>query len=450
MVKSLELENKWKLITKYHDAGFDPLRWLPVCSNEIKLDQLQILSGQLKRNNLRFGPSYYSYFHHPEKKNLEIIRRIYRTNEEIKPEDLKTKKALSIFKWDKKIVCNDDLVLQKIKKVSEQLKAKIELEKVLMIPTNTSEDYQFTLFDHIKIPRGNITGYSIATNSSTQVTDIGQDIDSSIHMEIALTESINLLNLLGCSNNVNLFPIYDAPTEEILDKIRKDIDKFTVKYNYCFEDYSSLKLNGLFFATTATGNSHKEIPNKYDLVDENMQIVCTDKFGLLACFCLCILTTISEKLSEKLYNYGISENRLKELKELAIKNLTEPKISLGKIIAKFLPEFENKFDFNSHIIVTHPISKNGINGLYELSKLINKEVIIDDIPSIDQDVTNFISKEYLVSNNTASTSNTNIIIISKDLSSILLDELSKNKFEPKIIGKIGKSGSSRVIFNNKK
>ncbi len=450
MVKSLELENKWKLIAKYHDAGLDPLRWLPECSNEIKLDQLKILSGQLKRNNLKIGSSYYSYFHYPEKKNLEIIRRLYKTNEEIKPEDLRTKKALSIFKWDKQIIYDNDLLIQKIKKISEQLKTKIELEKVLMIPTNTRKDYQFTLFDHIKIPRGNITGYSIATNSSTQVTDVTQDISSSIHMEIALTESINTLNLLGCSNDVTLFPVYDAPTEEILDKIRKDIDKFTIKYNYCFEDYSSLKLNGLFFATTAVGNSHRELPNKYDLVNENTQIICTDKFGLLACFSLFIITTISEKLSKKLYNYGISENRLKQLKDLAIKNLTEPKISLGKIVAKFLPEFENKFDFNSHILVTHPISKNGINELYELSKLINKEVIIDDIPSIDQDVANFVSKEYLVSNPTASTSNTNIILISKDLSSILLDELSKNKFEPKVIGKIGKNGSGKVIFNNKK
>ena len=30
------------------------------------------------------------------------------------------------------------------------------------------------------------------------------------------------------------------------DDIRRNIDSFTAKYNYTFEDYSSLKLGGLF------------------------------------------------------------------------------------------------------------------------------------------------------------------------------------------------------------
>jgi len=97
-------------------------------------------------------------------------------------------------------------------------------------------------------------------------------------MEISLTESIYLLNLLGCSIDINLFPIYDAPNDNILDKIRKNIDNFTIKFNYSYEDYSSLKLNSLFFGTTATGNIHKELPNRYDLINEDTQIIITDKF----------------------------------------------------------------------------------------------------------------------------------------------------------------------------
>lgn len=269
-------------------------------------------------------------------------------------------------------------------------------------------------------------------------------------MEISLTESINLLNLLGCSIDIRLFPIYDAPNEDILDKIRKNIDKFTIKYNYSFEDYSSLKFNGLFFGTTATGNIHKELPNRYDLIKEDTQIIITDKLGLLTCLSLYIITTLDEKLFEKLNKYGIQENKLNQLKDLAIRNLTEPKTSLGKLITKFLPDFETEFDFQSHILVTHPISKNGILSLYEISKLINRELIIDDIPLIDSDIANFVSKEYLISNPTASTSNTNMILISKELSSTVIDELNKNKFNPKVIGKIGKGGTTGIIFNNKK
>jgi selenophosphate synthase len=449
-VKSLELENKWKLFTKYHNLGFDPLRWLPECSNEIKQNRLKILSEELKRSNLKISPCYYSYFHYPEKKNIEIIRRFYKSNEILKPEDLKTKKAMSIMKLDKNIVYDNNLLIKKINKMSEQLKTKIEVDKISIIPTNSMEDFQFVLFDHIKTQRGNRSGYTIVTNSNTQATDVSQNIESPIHIKISLTESINLLNLLGSSIDIRLFPIYDAPNEDMLDRIRKDIDSFTIKYNYSFEDYSSLKLNGLFFGTSAAGNMHKEIPNKYDLIKEDTQIIITDKVGLLACLSLYTITTLNEKLFEKLNKYGIQENELNQLKELAIKNLTEPKSSLGKIISKFLPDFENEFDLQSHILVTYPISKNGISSLYEISKLINSELIINDIPLIDKDIANFVSKEYLISNPTASTPNTNIIMVSKELSSTVIDELNKNKFNSKVIGKIGKMGTPRITFNNKK
>jgi selenophosphate synthase len=340
-------------------------------------------------------------------------------------------------------------LIKKLKKISERLKTKVEIEKVSIIPTNSNEDFQFTLFDHIKTQRGNRSGYTVVTASNTQATDVSQDIESSIHMEISLTESISLLNLLGASTDTRLFPIYDAPNDDLLDKIRKNIDNFTVKYNYSFEDYSSLKLNSLFFGTTATGNTHKEIPNRFDLVKEDTQIIITDKLGLLACLSLYIITTINEKLFEKLNKSGIQETKLKDLKDLAIRNLTEPKTSLGKTITKFLPDFETEFDLQSHILVTYPISKNGISSFYEISKLTNSELIIDNVPLIDKDIANFVSNEFLISNSTASTPNTNMILVSKELSSTVIDELNKNKFNPRVIGRVEKIGATGITFNKK-
>lgn len=353
------------------------------------------------------------------------------------------------MKWDKNVVYDNTMLIKKIKRISEQLKTKIEIERISIIPTSSKEEYQFTLFDHIKTQRGNRSGYTVVTSSNTQATDINQNIESPIHIEISLTESINLLNSLGCSIDISLFPIYDAPNDDILDKIRRHIDNFTIKYNYSFEDYSSLKLGSLFFGTTATGNIHKELPNRYDLVKEDTQIITTDKLGLLACLSLYTIAILNDKLLEKLNKNGIQESRLNQLKNLAIKNLTEPKASLGKLITKFLPDFESEFDFQSHIIITHPISKNGILSLYEISKLTNSELIIDDIPVIDRDITNFVAKEFLISNPTASTSNTSMLLMSKELSSTVIDELNKNKFNPKVIGKIGKIGKIGVSFNNK-
>jgi len=438
------------LFSEYNNLGFDPLRWLPDCSNELNHEKFDDIADEFKnRNNLRIIPNHYSYFQYPEKKDAEIIRRVYKIDEKFRHEDLKTKKAVSILKYDKNTVNDDDLLVNEIKKISDSFDTKIEVDKVSIIPTNSKKDFQFILFDHIKTQRGNKTGYTIVTNSNTQATDVTQSIGSPIHMEISFTESISLLNNLGCFKDIKLYPIYDAPTDELLDDIRRNIDSYTVKYNYTFEDYSSLKLGSLFFGTTAVGNTHKELPNRYDLIEQDMQIISTDSLGLLACLGLYITTNLDDTVFQKMNKYGIDREKVYQLRDLALKSLTEPKISIGKIISKYLPDFENQFDLQSNILVTHPISKSGIASFVELSKLISNQIIIDDVPYVNKDIKNFILKEHLLSNVSASTPDTNMIIVSKDFAATIIEDLSKHKFNPAIIGRIGKPGKAGVSFHNK-
>lgn len=429
--------------------GFDPLKWLPYCFNELKFEEFENTANELRRNNLKFIiPSYYSYFHYPEKKDAEIIRRVYKLDEEFRHEDLKTKKAVSILKFHKNIVYDDIALTEQIKKIADSFDTKIEVDKVSIIPTNGKENSQFILFDHILTHRGNKTGYTIVTNSNTQATDVTLPITSPIHLEIAFTESISLLNLLGCTKDIKLYPVYDAPNEGMLDEIRKNIDSFTIKYNYTFEDYSSLKFGGLFFGTTAVGNTHKEIPNKYELIEPGMQIIVTDKMGVLTFLGLYIISNLDDSIRDKVKNYGIDFSKIIELKDQTIKNLTEPKLSLGKIIFKYLPDFEQGFDPLSHILVAHPISKKGISSFYELAKLINKEVLVDQIPYADNSIAKFLAKEHLISNVAASTPETNMLIVSDALAPALIEELSKHKFNPSVIGKIGNAGKARVSIRN--
>lgn len=429
--------------------GFDPLKWLPDCFNELKFDEFENTANELKRNNLKFIiPSYYSYFHYPEKKDAEIIRRVYKLDEEFRHEDLKTKKAVSILKFHKNIVYDEITLTEQIKKIANSFDTKIEVDKVSIIPTNGKENSQFILFDHILTHRGNKTGYTIVTNSNTQATDVTQPVSSPIHLEVAFTESISLLNLLGCTKDIKLYPVYDAPNEEMLDEIRKNIDSFTIKYNYTFEDYSSLKFGSLFFGTTAVGNTHKEIPNKYDSVESGMQIIVTEKMGMLTFLGLYIISNLDYSIRDKVKNFGIDSSKIIELKDQAIKNLTEPKLSLGKSISKFLPDFEQEFDPQAHILVAHPISKKGISSFYELAKLINKEVLIDQIPYEDNSIAKFLAKEHLISNVAASTPETNMLIVSDTLVPVLIEELSKHKFNPTVIGKIGNPGKSKVSIRN--
>jgi hypothetical protein len=61
-----------------------------------------------------------------------------------------------------------------------------------------------------------------------------------------------------------------------------------------------------------------------------------------------------------------------------------------------------------------------------------------------------VSKEFLISNSTASTPNTNMILVSKELSSTVIGELNKNKFNPIVIGRVGKMGTPGITFNKNK
>ena len=83
-----------------------------------------------------------------------------------------------------------------------------------IIPTNSKKDFQFILLIILKLKEETKLVYYF-TNSNTQATDITQPIESPIHMEISFTESISLLNLLGCSKDIKLYPIYDAPNDEL-------------------------------------------------------------------------------------------------------------------------------------------------------------------------------------------------------------------------------------------
>ena len=64
-------------------------------------------------------------------------------------------------------------------------------------------------------------GYTSANNSTTQIIDPTLSPESEIHSNIALTMAMENLNLLGCASSFRIFPIYDAPTESLLDTIRK-------------------------------------------------------------------------------------------------------------------------------------------------------------------------------------------------------------------------------------
>jgi hypothetical protein len=145
------------------------------------------------------------------------------------------------------------------------------------------------------------------------------------------------LNLVGCTSGFKLFPAYDAPNEELLDMIRKNLDAFTSRYNLVMEDYSSLKVGKLFFGATAIANTIKELPTRYDQVEEGMQIIVSDKFGTIPALSLYMLTQMDPNNITKIEQNHILPSVLSSAKDEVIKTLTHPSFSFGKIISRYCP-----------------------------------------------------------------------------------------------------------------
>jgi hypothetical protein len=73
--------------------------------------------------------------------------------------------------------------------------------------------------------------------------------------------------------------------------------------------------------------------------------------------------------------------------------------------------------------------------------MINKE-----LPVRDEEIAKFVTKEFLVENATASLNGCHIIVATKDVANLIMEELSKHNFAPERIGFVEKKGSWSVSF----
>jgi selenophosphate synthase len=304
------------------------------------------------------------------------------------------------------------------------------------------------MFDYIQLHRGDKVGYMPAVTAATQVTDVTTMPDSDMHSSIAMTSAIETLNLLGCgvSSSFKLFPVYDAPSEEMLDRIRSNLDAFTSRYNLAMEDYSSLKIGKLFYGTSAMATTTKELPTRYEQVEEGMEIMITNKFGGLPAMSLYTLARMDSENVIKYETNGISYQGIVVARDEAIKNLSEPHFALGKIIAKYCPDFGAPFDKNAHITVVYPVGPRGVFALGSLAELANSHLIINELPVKHEDMARFATKEFVVENATASLNGCHLIVATRDTANLIIEDLKKHNFAPEKIGFVSGKGTASVAF----
>ena len=444
-------DNFWENIDLYRNLGFDPVRWIPSCSNEVDSHVLKCALAEMKHSRIKISPFWFDSFYHIDGKIPELTRRVYSLANPVMDKEVELKRALAVFR----IHTASGEHSPSLSKVLENF-FRIFSSKVLV--TNASavltehKTAEFGMFDYIQLHRGDKVGYMPAVTSVTQVTDLTKPPDSEIHSNIAMTSAIELLNLLGCnvksSPTSKLFPIYDAPTEDLLDKIRSNLDAFTSRYNIVLEDYSSLKLGKLFYGTSAVSTTTKDLPTRYDQIEEGMEIIITNKFGGLSAVGLYTQACMEPENITKYEQKGIQFANLTHAKDEALKNLSEPHFALGKIIAKYCPDFGTQYDKQTHITAVYPVGSKGVFALRQLAEVANIELTINQIPLKDEEIARFATNEFLIENATASLNGCHVLIAAKDIANLIAEDLRKHNFAPERIGFIQKKGSWSVKFDS--
>jgi selenophosphate synthase len=444
-------ENFWEQINLYRKLGFDPLRWIPSCSNEVDIHVLKCALAEVKHSRIKVSPSWFDSFYHIDGKIPELTRRVYSLANPAMEKEVEQKRALGVFRIHTGSGEHAPLLAKALENFFKIFNSKVSVTSATSVLTE-HKAAEFGMFDYIQLPRGDKIGYMPAVTSVTQVTDVTKAPDADLHSNIAMTSAIELLNLLGCnmksSSSSKLFPIYDAPSEEMLDKIRSNLDAFTSRYDLAMEDYSSLKLGKLFYGTSAVATTTKDLPIKYDQIEEGMEIIITNKFGGLSALGLYTLACMNpENIAKYEQNGGgMPFANVIQAKDEALKNLSEPHFALGKVIAKYCPDFETTYDKLVHITAVYPVGPQGVFALGALAELANVQMMIKDLPIRNEEIAKFVTREFLVENATASLNGCHIIVATKDVANLIMEELRKHNFAPESIGFVEKKGSWSVSF----
>ena len=440
-------DNFWENINLYRKLSFDAVRWIPTCSNELDIHVLKGALADVKHTSFKVFPSWFDSFYHIDGKIPDLTRRVYSLANPAVDKEIELKRALAVFRIHTGAGEYIPLLSEALQNFFKVFRLKVSISSVSAVLTE-HKDAQFGMLDYIQLHRGNKIGYMPAVTSVTQVADVTKAPDADIHSNIAMTSSIDLLNLLGCGmpSSFKLFPIYDAPSEEMLDRIRSNLDAFTSRYNLAMEDYSSLKIGKLFYGTSAMASTTKDLPTKYDQIEEGMEIIITNKFGGLPEVSLYTLAQMDSENIIKYEHNSISFANITQAKDEAIKNLTEPHFALGKIIAKYCPDFETAFDRQVYITAVYPVGSRGVFALGALAEIANVQLMINALPIRNEEIAKFATKEFLVENATASLNGCHLIVATKDVANLIMEDLKKHNFAPERIGLVEKKGSASVEF----
>ncbi|WP_069807101.1 SelD-related putative sulfur metabolism protein [Vulcanisaeta thermophila] len=382
--------------------------------------------------------------------DYELIRRIYGIpSVKVDPGDvdrISPDVALVLLQVHQSRASSPDEFAKVVLELYRQLgssRARVRIGKGHSI-VSTRQGAEFALLDYIRASPGD--RYLLANNDTIQIIDPTEDPGNYRQVATAVSNALNDLFIKGVYRDIDIYPVYDAPTDELREQLLRNYTDFGRRWGFNIIIKEQPSVNYLLMGSTVIGYLDKEPPMFYDEVRQGFKVLVTRPFGELAIISTYLTAHVDEELMRDFESNVMSIGDLEKLKVKIMDILSKPNVEVARVINKYLPEVGGKFRPEEHIAVTIDISGPGIFVFKEIAEQSNVDIRLWDVPLIEPRVNEYAASRYIITDSTAGTNGAIAIVASDDvINSIIRDLRGIEGVEPMVIGEVIGKGSGRLI-----
>ena len=307
-------------------------------------------------------------------------------------------------------------------------------------------EHQFVLFDYVKAEGEPSGGYVVGNNDTIQVIDPAEDPGSPRQAAAALFNSLNDLYTLGAWRELRVIPTVDAPTDELRDRILRNLRELSEGLGARVMDSPQPSSGALLMGATVFAETDREPPTFYDRVAPGMEVMVTRPMGDLAPVNVYMMCMLDREIADELRRQtGIGLDGLLEIKERTLRGMATPNLAVARALEDFLPAFGEDFDPRRHVAVTTDVSGPGIYVVRELAELARASIRLDRVPLISPELSEFATANYIMPNATAGTNGAIVVVADPAVLDGLESELRGAGMDPVRIGRVVSRDGPRVL-----
>ncbi|AFZ70538.1 selenophosphate synthase [Caldisphaera lagunensis DSM 15908] len=445
------LNNIRQRLSYYRNLGADPLSLATGCA--VKVDLLKVVYPAMEKirpyllsKNLRIAEREDADIFYADPESVEIKRKVLPLGENV---DIDYKfdkeiRAIILIQVYQLSANEPEKFIKKVLPAYESIcncAPLINLGKGHSIVTPFRED-EFMLADLISYDKGD--KLVAANNDTMHIIDPTSLPSDYRQVSGSLSNSLNDLFVVGAYNNLKIAPVLNAPSDELREELYKNAKRFANEVGAKLLDIEQPKRGRLLLGATVLSSSNKKPPTFHDKADKGMKIITTRPLGELSPITTYLSTAIDESIIDELENKGIDIDQLEKIKEKAVNIISSPNKAMAEVIAKYLPDLNEEFSKEKHIVSATDVTGPGILVVWEQSKLTNTHIKLFDFPLLFPEISEFATENFLMPNATAGTNGGFIIIAPEEIHEDLIKDLKYKGYDPYIIGEIVEKGKQQV------